>query len=165
MREIIIGIVTGIISGIISSVIVTQGYRIKDRERDRIQYIEKFRQFYTQLNVFMYRSLAEVDFDEFSKIKAPKKYKWVHITVEDKKIVDEVNALQKKVRDILLDVELESENISDELEKIKLIENYVPQFERLRGEVSELRDDVYLLEYPEHKEAMKRVNAALKENN
>ena len=50
MREIIIGILTGIVSGIISSVIVTQGYRLKDRERDRIQYIEKFRQFYTQLN-------------------------------------------------------------------------------------------------------------------
>ena len=60
MREIIIGILTGIVSGIISSIIVTQGYRLKDRERDRMQFIEKFRQFYAQLNIFMYNSLPFV---------------------------------------------------------------------------------------------------------
>lgn len=164
-RNIVASIITGIISGVISSVLVTQWYRIKDGERDRIHYIEEFRQFYTQLNIFMHSSLMSINFTEFSKIKAPKKYKWIHITAEDKRTINKVNILQQKVRDILLDIELESENMSDELEKIKLTEKYVSQFDELKNKIDELRDSVYLLEYPEHKEAMKRVNDALKEKN
>lgn len=158
MREIIIGILTGIVSGIISSIIVTQGYRLKDRERDRIQYIENFRQFYTQLNAFMYNSLLLTNFTEFSKIKVPKKYKWTHITVEDKKTINRVIVLWQEVRNILLDIEVKSENMNDELEKIKLTEKYVSEFNRLRDKAEELSDEVYSLEYPEYKDIIKVEN-------
>ena len=158
MREIIIGILTGVVSGIISSVIVTQGYRLKDRERDRIQYIEKFRQFYTQLNIYMYNSSLLANSTEFSKIKVPRKYKWTHITAEDKKTINRVLVLWQEVRNILLDIEVESENMNDELEKIKLTEKYVPEFNRLRDEVEELHDEVYSLEYPEYKDIIKGEN-------
>mgnify|MGYP004475239331 CR=1 FL=1 len=155
MREIIIGILTGIVSGIISSIIVTQGYRLKDRERDRIQYIERFRQFYTQLDTFVHNSLMCVSFAEFRKIKAPKKYKWTHITAEDKKTIDKVMVLQREVLDILVDMEFESENMNDELEKIKLTEKYVPEFDEIRDKIDELHDEIYLLEYPENKDIIK----------
>ena len=155
MREIIIGILTGIVSGIISSIIVTQGYRLKDRERDRIQFIEKFRQFYSQLNIFTYNPLVFVKLAEFNKIQVPKKYKWTHITVEDRKTIDKVMVLWQEVRDILRDIEVESENTNDELEKMKLTKKYISKFDRIRDELDELHDEVYSLEYPQYKDIIK----------
>lgn len=157
MREIIIGILTGIVSGIISSIIVTQGYRLKDRERDRMQFIEKFRQFYAQLNIFMYNYLPFVKSSEFNKIEVPKKYKWTHITAEDKKTIDKVMVLWQEVWNILRDIEVESENMNDELEKMKLTKKYISKFDRIRDELDELYDEVYSLEYPQYKDIIKRL--------
>ena len=44
-NEIEYSLIIGVISGIISSIIVTQLYRIKDRERDRTLFLKDLRTF------------------------------------------------------------------------------------------------------------------------
>lgn len=59
-------IIIGIITGIISSVMVTQAYRIKDRERDRIKFFEEFHCFYSDF----YHLLMSIPSDQvYSELK------------------------------------------------------------------------------------------------
>lgn len=150
MREIVIGILTGIVSG----VFVTQAYRIKDRERDRIHFFEEFEEFYSKLYSFLGELTTipgEEIFSEFKKIKPPRRYSWIFVKKEEILIMSKVTEIyydsSSKIYDILYEYQkkrdrkiLEKAFISfqkDVFAKIKLL--------------NELRDEIWYLAYPEGK--------------
>lgn len=111
------GLVVGVISGIISSIIVTQGYRILDKKRERFLYLNRIYIYIKGLR----SKLAAYENGEISddyivniynylvQTELPKRESWVHLRSKEKKVTKDFKKLfentQRKVYECKFDID------------------------------------------------------------
>lgn len=94
-------IVIGVISGIISSIIVTQAYRIKDRERDRQLFFEQLRLYSSQLSNLDCSDINGI-IDFMSVNTFPKAQKWVKLTKKESHVLFKFNMMVIDFQDLVM---------------------------------------------------------------
>lgn len=114
------GLVVGVISGIISSIIVTQGYRILDKKRERFLYLNRIYIYIKGLR----SKLAAYENGEISddyivniynylvQTELPKKESWVHLYDKEKKVVNDFKKLFENVQRRVFDCKFDMDGVN-----------------------------------------------------
>lgn len=144
-------IIIGIITGIISSVMVTQAYRIKDRERDRIKFFEEFHCFYSDFYYLLMSIPSNQVYSELKNIHPPRKYSWIHIKDEENAIIENVKEVYYTVSEKMFDFSLQSLKVESELEKEVIWMSAMQDFQSAYEVLGNYKDAVFELDHPEWK--------------
>lgn len=111
------GLVVGVISGIISSIIVTQGYRILDKKRERFLYLNRIYIYISglrsQLSAYENGKISDdyiVNiYNYLVKTELPKREAWVHLHFKEKKVTKDFKNIfeniQRKVYECKFDID------------------------------------------------------------
>lgn len=111
------GLIVGIISGIISSIIVTQGYRMLDKKRERFLYLNRIYIYIKGLRskLSMYENGEISDeyivniYNYLVQTELPKKESWVRLHSKEKKVTNDFKKLfentQRKVYECKFDID------------------------------------------------------------
>ena len=157
LEKIILPIFTGVISGVISSIIVTQYYRVKDRERDRVKYFEELRAFYIELKTQLWAINDPDEILKLPKIKKPKLYKWIYVNQDEGIVINKIDkiyyaviSIAREISGKISDLRMEQESLPENY-KYSICLNYVKDLRWYREELVKMDNDVYCLEHPEMK--------------
>lgn len=169
LNNFVLPVITGIISGIISSIIVTQSYRIKDRERDRVKYFEELYAFYLELNEQLWGVADPDNIEELNTISMPKLYKWIYVNDKEMETIKKLDEIYCEVVNIVRKIsieitELRMENPSEKdqdgvigIERLRICQKYIECLKQCREELDKIHDEVYCLEHPEERKLIDEI--------
>lgn len=159
-NEIEYSLIIGVISGIISSIIVTQLYRIKDRERDRILFFERFEDFYLKLCSLLSSLMFpnEEVFLELKNIYPPRKYRWIYLKKEEASIIYKIDEIYYSLASKIREMSNEYQKTKDEYILMEEWSKYAKDFCVMHKQMLELGDKVWDLAHPEGRKYRKIAN-------
>lgn len=152
--SILLPILTGVISGIISSIIVTQSYRIKDREKDRVIYFDELNSYYMKFLIWVAAIYHTGKFSKKMVDGEPKLRKWIHLNNDEKAVIKEFDEIHQAIINIFGDAffEIHKEGAFSESKEREMYLKYADRLKWYLNKLEKMQVDIWSLGLPEMKE-------------